>query len=132
MAEATEVASSPADSAVATALSLLDEVFDGFSPLCFAVRLWDGTEWGPAPGQQAKVTLVLRHPGTLRRMLVRPTERNLAECYLRDDLDFEGDVSEAMPIREWLLGRPAEPVDQAVLRRQAPPPARRAQWALRP
>lgn len=106
MAEATDAVSPPADPAVATTLSLLDEVFDGYSPIDFAVRLWEGTEWGPDPGQRTEGTLVLRHPDTLRKMLVRPTERNLAECYLRDDLDFEGDVSLAMPIRQWLLDRP--------------------------
>ena len=52
------------------------------------VRAWDGSERGPA---DAPATLVLRHPGALRSMLVPPNELSAGEAYIFDDIDIEGD-----------------------------------------
>jgi cyclopropane-fatty-acyl-phospholipid synthase len=53
------------------------------------VRMWDGTEIGPA---DAGATLVLTHPGALRSMLIPPTDLSAGEAYVFDDIDIEGDM----------------------------------------
>jgi cyclopropane-fatty-acyl-phospholipid synthase len=69
-------------------LQLLGELFSNFSDR-FGVRLWDGSTW---PDDRPKrATLVLNHPGALRSMLLPGTEIALAEAYLFNDIDVEGD-----------------------------------------
>ncbi len=77
----------------------------------FAVRLWDGSVLPPGPGQQARFTIVLTHPGALRRMFLPPGELTLAEAYLRGDYELEDDVIAALGLavrvqgftaRDWL------------------------------
>ena len=52
-------------------VQLLEELFSGHSER-FGVRLWDGSVW---PDDQPKrATLVLKHPGALRAMLLVGTE----------------------------------------------------------
>lgn len=53
------------------------------------VRAWDGSEWGP---ESSPATLVLRHPGALRSMLIPPNELSAGEAYVFDDIDIEGDI----------------------------------------
>ncbi|HET7275943.1 MAG TPA: cyclopropane-fatty-acyl-phospholipid synthase family protein [Longimicrobiaceae bacterium] len=59
----------------------------------FAVRYWDGSTDEP-PGE-ARFTLVLEHPGSLRRMLVPPSEIRIAEAYIFGDFDIEGNLEAA-------------------------------------
>jgi cyclopropane-fatty-acyl-phospholipid synthase len=56
----------------------------------FALRFLDGTVEGPKACFEPRFTLVLRRPGTLRRMLLPPTDLALGEAYLHDDFDIEG------------------------------------------
>jgi cyclopropane-fatty-acyl-phospholipid synthase len=61
----------------------------------FAVGWWDGSV--DAPGAStARFTLVLNRPGALRRMLLPPTELNIAESFIRQDFDVEGDLEAAL------------------------------------
>ncbi|MGQ0639588.1 MAG: class I SAM-dependent methyltransferase [Gemmatimonadaceae bacterium] len=69
----------------------------------FAVRYWDGTTEKPATS--AALTLVLQHPGALRRMLWPPTELRGAEAYIRNDIDLEGDLERAAVLGELLQRR---------------------------
>ncbi|MGH8310725.1 MAG: class I SAM-dependent methyltransferase, partial [Steroidobacteraceae bacterium] len=71
----------------------------------FAVRYWDGSVEGPGDGSQPALTLVLKHPGALRRMLLPPTELRLAEAYIRDDIDAEGDLERAGTLGELIAAR---------------------------
>lgn len=84
-------------------LALLGDLLRDFRPRDFGVRLWDGSRWDPAPGQPERFTLVLRHPGALRRMLFPPSELALAEAYLYDDFDIEGDLEAIFPLADHLL-----------------------------
>ena len=83
-----------------------------FGPLAarqFAIRYWDtGVSEEPAGGHPA-FTLVLRHPGTLRRLFLPPSELRMAEGYIYDDIDIEGDVSAAVEIAERIRRRLATP-----------------------
>lgn len=57
------------------------------------VRLWDGARLGPA---NTDYELVLRHPGSLRAVLVPPTDLAAGEAYLADDIDVDGSMIAAI------------------------------------
>ena len=71
-------------------LRILNELDPGGATERIGVRLWDGTRW-PDDGVRP-TTIVLRHPGALRSMLLPGTELALAEAYLYDDFDVEGNL----------------------------------------
>jgi cyclopropane-fatty-acyl-phospholipid synthase len=79
----------------------------------FALRLWNGAE--EAPSQPARFTLILRRPGALRRMLLPPSELAIAEAYLRNDFDVEGDLEAAVALGDQILGRLLAPLILAQL-----------------
>ena len=56
-------------------------------------RAWTGVEWGPG---NASSTVVLRHSGALRSLLVPPTDLAAGEAYVYDDIDIEGDIVEVL------------------------------------
>ncbi len=64
------------------------------------IRLWDGTRW-PDDGSR-RATLVLNHPGALRRMFLPGSELGLAEAYLYDDFDIQGDIEAVFRLAEDL------------------------------
>lgn len=86
-------------------LSFLDSLLGEHHPRDFAVRLWDGTVWAAEPGQPARFTLVLKHPGALRRMFWPPGEISLSEAYIHDDFDIEGEIEAVFPLADDLLAR---------------------------
>jgi cyclopropane-fatty-acyl-phospholipid synthase len=82
---------------------ILSEVFAGCSLENVGVRLWDDTTW-PDDRPRAAI-LVLKHPGALSRMFLPGTEVGLAEAYLRNDFDIEGDIEAAFEVGDFLLSR---------------------------
>lgn len=80
------------DPQVEAQLRLLQEMADGYEPRDFAVRMWDGTSWEPSPGQPANFTLVLNHPGSLRKMFWPPRPLTTGMAYIYDDFNVEGDL----------------------------------------
>jgi len=80
--------------------SLLREILNDDAAQDIQVRLWDGTCWpDDAPH---KATLVLNHPGALRSMLLPSTEVGLAEAYLYDDVDVEGNLESVFVLADTL------------------------------
>lgn len=57
------------------------------------VRLWDGTCLGP---DDRGHRLVLCHPGSLRALLVPPTDLNAGEAFVSDLVDVEGSMVAAI------------------------------------
>src|SRR5438270_5556170 len=100
------------DQAVQTTLSLLQDVFSSSPARDVAVRLWDGTTWQPEPGEPVRCTLVLQHPGALRKMFVPPSDLTLGEAYIYDDFDIEGDLEALLPLMEYFLERPWGKMEQ--------------------
>jgi cyclopropane-fatty-acyl-phospholipid synthase len=90
------------DHTVQASFEIIEAIFGGYQPRDFAVRLWDGTEWPSAPDQPRAFTLVLRHPGALRAMFLPPNEIHLAEAYIYDDFDIEGDIEAIYPLAAYL------------------------------
>jgi len=67
---------------------LLGRIFP--APRHFSIKLWDQAEL-PAEGED-KFTLVLNHPGALRRMFSPPVELSAGEAYIYGDFDIQGDL----------------------------------------
>jgi len=86
---------------VRATLESLAQVFADYPDRDFQVRLWDGSSWGASANP--RFTLVVKHPNALRQMLVSPSELTLGECYIRDELDVEGDMVAAVEIGDYLL-----------------------------
>lgn len=78
--------------------AILTDLFDRHGPRAFAIRLWNGQLLPATDNLPPRFTLVLTHPGALRRMFLPPGELTVAEAYLRGDFDLEGDVVAAMEL----------------------------------
>jgi cyclopropane-fatty-acyl-phospholipid synthase len=89
------------DRVVKQTLSFVEHIFGPYQPKNFAVRLWEGTTWGPERGQPARFTLVLHHPDSLKRMFWPPGELTVAEAYIRNDFDIEGDIESVFPLSDY-------------------------------
>ena len=90
----------PASAAWQHTVALIDRLFPPSRR--FAVRLWDGTT---LPGVAPAFTLVLNHPGALRRMLRPPAERSLGEAYIAGDFEIEGDLFAAVALFDSLAAQ---------------------------
>jgi cyclopropane-fatty-acyl-phospholipid synthase len=92
------------DKAAAQSLAFLQGLLSDYHPRHFAVRLWDGSKW-PAETETPEFTLVLKHPGALRRMFHNPsTDLYLGEAYVYDDFDIEGNIEAAFSVADYLMG----------------------------
>jgi len=90
---------STADTAKQITRQVLDALFSGANETV-SVRLWDGSRW--PDDEPRKATLVLKHPGALRVMLLPGTEVALGEAYLYDDIDIEGHIESVFDLAEQL------------------------------
>ncbi|MCX7671617.1 MAG: class I SAM-dependent methyltransferase, partial [Anaerolineae bacterium] len=84
---------------------ILESLFDAAARQRVGVRLWDGTSWPDDAPRPA--TLVLKHPGALRAMLLPGHELGLAEAYLYDDFDIVGDIEAIFGLADALAAATA-------------------------
>jgi cyclopropane-fatty-acyl-phospholipid synthase len=78
------------DPAVERTKRLIETVFGSYIGDQVAIRLWDGTLL-PDDAPRA-ATIVFKHPGALRQILLSRSELGMAEAYLYDDFDVEGEM----------------------------------------
>src|SRR5919106_3152996 len=66
-----------------------------------SVRLdfWDGSSLGP---QSSVTAVVVRAPNALRRLIYAPNELGLGRAYVAGELDVEGDIFDALTLRDAL------------------------------
>ncbi len=102
---------SVSDPAVRRTAHLLELIFP--PPRRFGIRLWDGREL-PMVGLP-RLSLVLNHPGALRRMFNPPVELALGEAFIRNDFEIEGDIFAAFPLLESIAARTLSPGEMADL-----------------
>jgi len=95
------LAISSRDPSVEVTLEVLDAVLAGHPQSDFAIRLWNGDIWGDR--DSPRFSLVLKHPGSLRRMLLGANQLTLGEAYIFDDFDIEGDVEAAFEFGDYLM-----------------------------
>jgi cyclopropane-fatty-acyl-phospholipid synthase len=80
--------------------TLLERLFP--SPRGFSIQLWGEAE---IPAEtKAQFTLVLNHPGALRRMIAPPIELSIGEAYIYGDFDIQGDIYGFYGYLDSLLG----------------------------
>src|SRR5712692_6011955 len=93
------------DQALQTTISLLQDLFGFSQQHHFAVRLWDGSIWRPDGGSEGPVrfTVVLQHPGALRKMFLPPSDLTLGEAYIYNDFDIEGDIEAIFPLGDQFM-----------------------------
>ncbi|CAF0700154.1 SAM-dependent methyltransferase [Candidatus Methylacidithermus pantelleriae] len=70
-------------------------------------RLWDGTLW--PSGVNLDVTIVLTHPGSLRKMLLWANDVRLGEAFLRRDFDVEGSLEPIFVLADRLAQKLIRP-----------------------
>jgi cyclopropane-fatty-acyl-phospholipid synthase len=94
------------EQALQTTVFLLQDLFGSIQQRDFTVRLWDGSTWRPDPEAQepARFTIVLQHPGALRKMFLPPNDLTLGEAYIYNDFDIEGDIEAVIQLTEQLTG----------------------------
>ena len=85
---------------------MLQEAFQGYGGVPFAVRLWDGWIWSSAPQKASRCTLVFNSPRSFQAMIVHPTEITVGESFLAVDMDVEGDLFAAFEVAEFIFHRP--------------------------
>jgi len=95
------VATLTRDSSLEITLQLLDMLLADYPPRDFAIRLWNGETWGKA--DNPRFTLVLKHPGSLRRMLLGADQVTMGEAYIFDAFDVEGSVEAAFEFGDYLI-----------------------------
>ncbi len=85
--------------------AILEDLFGEPGRRHFAVRLWNGVTEMPTSPAEPRFTLVLHDPGSLRRMLLPPSELGIVEAYLHGDIDIEGDLEAATSIADAVAER---------------------------
>ena len=71
----------------------------------FTVRYWNGYEENPGISSDTPFTLAFRRAGALRRMLLPPSELSIAEAFIDDDVDIEGNAEFAMHLGDVIGSR---------------------------
>jgi cyclopropane-fatty-acyl-phospholipid synthase len=103
--EAMRLALGAAHRGVDQASSLLKRLFSSFDG-SVALRLWNGNvlRLGKAGSNEHEppFTLVCRHPGVVRSMVLGRDPLRLAEAYFRGDIDIEGDFFAALCLKDHL------------------------------
>ncbi|HLY84093.1 MAG TPA: cyclopropane-fatty-acyl-phospholipid synthase family protein [Acidimicrobiales bacterium] len=109
-----------------TLASLIESLLGSDTPV--AIEGYDGSRIGPA---DARATIVLRSPDAVVRIVQNPGELGFARAYVTGELDVEGDMFEALSLRDLLpkiqLGpaqwlQAAQLAGRAVLHRLPTPP----------
>jgi cyclopropane-fatty-acyl-phospholipid synthase len=97
---------------------ILRDVFGPVDQREFAVRLWNGDAEKPATVSEPPFTLVLNDAGSLRRMMLPPSELSMVEAYLHGDIDVEGRLEAASSLADAVAERLRSPRTLARLARR--------------
>ena len=106
--------------------SLVREVLGDALPV--RLEAYDGTAVGP---EDSPATIIIRSPDAIRRIVTSPGELGFARAYVTGDLDVDGDIFEALSLRDRIpdvklqpkqLVRAARMIGLSDLRPLPPPP----------
>jgi cyclopropane-fatty-acyl-phospholipid synthase len=93
------------DKFVDISLAFVQDILKDYHPRDFAVRFWDGSVWEAEAGQPTRFTIVLNHPGALRKMFLPPTELAMGEAYIFQDFDIEGDLDAVFKLGDEIMDK---------------------------
>jgi len=88
------------DPRVAPSQEVVAAVFGAIQERRFAVRYWDGTFEPAGACSTPEYTLSFERPGSLRRMLLPPSELSIVEAFLSGDVNIEGHMEAAMSLAD--------------------------------
>ena len=86
------------DSAVARTIAVLDLAFGPPRQRNYDIRLWDGTVQRGGEAPAADFSIVFTRRGSLRRMLLPPSELTIVEAIISGDVEIEGNMESSMGI----------------------------------
>ena len=90
----------PADPGIALSQEVVGATFGPVNERNFAVRYWDGTFEPAGACSTPEFTLSFARPGSLRRMLLPPSELSIVEAFLSGDVNIEGHMEAAMSLAD--------------------------------
>jgi len=105
----------PQDRTLLACLAFLRQLLEHCHLKQFAVRFWNGLTWKPHSDSMPVFTIVLKHPGALRKMFWPPDDLTLAEAYLHNDFDIEGDVIQFFQLIHYLSTVNRPPPENLIL-----------------
>ena len=97
----------------ASAVAVVERVFRDLEPGC-RVRFWDGSEVEVGRSRPA-FTIVIRDRATFRAVFRSGRTRALAEAFIDDRLDVEGDLFAALRMAATLEDRRLGPRDRLAI-----------------
>jgi len=96
------LATASSDPAVHASLKLFQRLTRSYPAPDFALKFWDGSVWTPDTVAAPRFTVVLRHPGALRRMFLHHSQVELGEAFLAGDFTIEGDLESSFGLADHL------------------------------
>ena len=103
--EPTEADPPRRDRAVESTIVVLDFVFGAPSERTFDIRLWDGTLSPGIADPRADFLLDIKRRGTLRRMLLPPSELSIVESFISSEIEVEGNLESAIGLGDAIGNR---------------------------
>jgi cyclopropane-fatty-acyl-phospholipid synthase len=94
-----------ADPSIALSQEVVEATFGPVNERRFAVRYWDGTFEPAGARSTPEFTLSFERPGSLRRMLLPPSELSIVEAFLSGDVNIEGHMEAAMSLGDDIGNR---------------------------
>jgi cyclopropane-fatty-acyl-phospholipid synthase len=97
------LATVPQDRNAQKTLQFFYALLRDYHPRDFALELWDGTRWEAEPGAPQRFVWHIHSPGLPRTLCWSPTQVTLAEAYIYNDFDIEGEIAAIFPLADYLL-----------------------------
>ena len=95
-------AAASTDAAVHASLRIFQRLTRGYPTPDFSLRFWDDSVWTPDSAVAPRFTVVLHHPGALRRMFLHHSQVELGEAFLARDFAIEGDLESSFRLADHL------------------------------
>jgi cyclopropane-fatty-acyl-phospholipid synthase len=86
-------------------IHFLKQLLCDYHPRGFTIELWDGTRWEPDTEKGPHFIWRINNPAILHAVTVSASQLALAEGYIYDDFDIEGDIEAVFPLADYLLNK---------------------------
>jgi cyclopropane-fatty-acyl-phospholipid synthase len=97
------LATVPQDRNAQKTLHFFHALLRDYHPRDFTLELWDGTRWEAEAGSLERFVWQINSPGLPRTLCWSPTQVALAEAYIYNDFDIEGEIEAILPLADYLL-----------------------------
>lgn len=83
-------------------LRFFKDLLGNYHPRNFVIELWDKTQWPAETNQFCRFILKINRPEAISSVFHHPTQLALAEAYIYDDFDIQGDIESIFPLADYL------------------------------